>query len=72
MKLIIKTSMLFILLGIFSCRIAPEDEKDQLENISQNKQTLVNINILGVEFENNNLENNIISENNTQRGGIIP
>jgi len=70
MKTLMRLSTLFILfLGILSCKNIPENEEIYLDNILTKKQSLAKINILGAKFDNNNLENDIIAENNTWGGG---
>jgi len=70
MKPIVKILAFFILLLVFSCRNnIPENEKVYGENIPLNNVSLVKINLLGVEFKNDNLGNNLISENNTMGEG---
>jgi len=67
----LKISTAFILfLGVLSCRNLPENEETNINNILTGKASLVEINISNSEFVNNNLENDLISENNTL-GGVI-
>jgi len=55
---------------VFSCRYIPENEKYHNENISLGKPVLVNINFLGIEYENYFPQNTFMSGNNTW-GGVI-
>jgi len=67
----LKISTAFILfLGVLSCRNLPENEETDINNILTGKASLVEIKISNSEFVNNNLENDLISENNTL-GGVI-
>jgi len=47
MKLIIKTAVYIIFLGILSCRTTPENEKIDTNNIPTKKPYLVKINLSG-------------------------
>jgi len=55
---------------IFSCRHIPDEEKMDNNDISSNIPISIKINFLGVEYEKNNPDNILISENNT-KGGIL-
>jgi len=70
MNTFLKTLTLFVLLGIISCRNLPENDETDINNILTGKASLVEINVSNTEFANNNLENDLISENNTW-GGVI-
>jgi len=69
MKPFLKISTAFILfIGVLSCRNLPENEETDINNILTGKASLVEINVSNSEFVNNNLENGLISENNTWGG----
>jgi len=53
-----------------SCRVAPENEKPENENISLKNPVSIKINFLGIEQENEIPENTLVSENNSW-GGVI-
>jgi len=71
MNTFLKISTAFILFfGVLSCRNVPENEETDVNNILTKGTSLVKINIVDAIFDNNSLENNLISENNTwERGG---
>jgi len=62
---------LSLLSFVFSCRNIPENEKQSIEDTSLKTHVLLNINIIGAEWENSNLENTLVPENNLQGGGVI-
>jgi|GEM_PF-1385286 len=65
MKPILKATVYLIILGIFSCRTTPENEKIDVDDILTGKSYIVKINLSGVEYENNMPEKEHISENNS-------
>jgi len=72
MKTILKTSFLLsIVLFVFSCRQIPEDERNEIENISLGRPVLVKTNFQRIEWGNSTPENKPVSENGSLRGGGI-
>jgi len=60
--------LLSITLFVFSCRQIPEDERNEIENISLGQPVSVKINLKGVEWTGDINENPIVGENNSGRG----
>jgi len=71
MKTILKQLFILSIFSfVYSCRTTPENNEFENKNISSKTPVSVKINFLGVDFENNNQENDLMSKNNT-RGGVI-
>jgi len=54
---------------IVSCRVTPQDNNLDDENISSNEPVSVKINFSGVEWNSDINENPLIAENNSRGGG---
>jgi len=61
--------LLSIILFVFSCRQIPEDERNEIENISLGQPVSVKINLKGVEWMSNINESHFVGENNSWGGG---
>jgi len=61
--------LLFLVLSVLSCRVAPENDILKHEDISLKQLILIKINLLRVEYNDKLLKGGLISENYSFGGG---